>query len=94
MAKNADDTDEAVRCWLVDRSYDDRGLVRLVYATPDGERAYRREISSSLLSDVAVTAARRVKAARLEPVTDAETRERYAGEAARVRENHDPDEEI
>lgn len=88
------DADGPVRCWLVERSYDDRGLVRLVYATPDGERAYRREISSSLLSDVAVTAAREVEADRLEPVADAATRERYAAEAARVRENHEPDEEI
>lgn len=77
----------------VERDYDDRGLVSLVYATPDGERALRRELSARMLQRNPTTAARDVPDADLEPVADAD-RERYRREAARMRENHDPDEEI
>lgn len=80
------------RAWLVERGYDDRGLITLVYATPDGERSLRREVSSALLDGV--TAAIDVDPDRLEPVDDADTRERYAHEAARMRERHDPDEAV
>lgn len=83
-----------VRCWLVERTYDDRGLVRVVYATPDGERVARRELSARMLENTPVTAARDVDDDDLEPVTDPETRERYAREAERVRENNDPDGEL
>jgi hypothetical protein len=82
-----------VRTWLVERDYDDRGLVSVVYATPDGERALRRELSARLLERDPTTAAREVPVADLEPVPEVD-RERYRREAARVRENHDPDEEI
>lgn len=94
MVGNATTGDTTIRCWLVERNVDDRGLVRLVYATPDGERAYRRDVSSTLLSEVDVTAARDVTTDQLEPVTDETTRERYAHEVTRLRENEDPDEEI
>lgn len=83
-----------VRTWLVERSYDDRNLVTLVYATPDGERALTRELAATMLDGSTVTAARDVDPDRLEPVTDEETRERYRTEAARVRENNDPDDPI
>ena len=86
------DTGE-VRTWLVERDYDDRGLVSVVYATPDGERALRRELSARMLERDPATAARAVADADLEPVPESD-RERYRREAARVRENHDPDEEI
>ena len=81
------------RCWLVERSYDDRNLVTLVYATPDGERAVRKEVPMTAISQgtVTVTAAKPVDEADLEPV---ETVERYRHEVARVRESHDPDDEI
>ena len=59
-----------VRCWLVERSYDDRGLVTVVYATPDGERHLRKELSSRMLSRNPVTAATDADADRLEPVDD------------------------
>jgi hypothetical protein len=90
------DTDadgEEVRTWLVERSYDDRGLVTLVYATPDGERYVRREVAMNVLRRSPATAARAVEAEALAPTPEAE-RERYATEAARVRENNDPDDEI
>lgn len=86
--------DDAVRCWLVDRTYDDKGLVRLVYATPDGARAITNERSAQLLSRQPATAAVTVDERKLEPVDDEETRERYAGEVARMRDRHDPSDEV
>jgi hypothetical protein len=88
-----DDHTRRVRTWLVERDYDDRGLVSVVYATPDGERALRRELSARMLERNPTTAAREVPVADLEPVPEAD-RGRYRREAGRVRENHDPDEEI
>ena len=82
-----------VRTWLVERDYDDRGLVSVVYATPDGERALRRERSARMLQRSPTTAARDVPVPDLEPVPVAD-HERYRREAERVRDRHDPDEEI
>jgi hypothetical protein len=84
-----------VQCWLVERSYNDRDLVTLVYATPDGERAITKEIPMTAIAagNVRVTAAKDVDEADLEPVDD-DARERYREEIERVRESHDPDEEI
>jgi hypothetical protein len=92
---NADGTgaDGTVRTWLVERSYDSRNLITLVYATPDGERALTRELSSAMLDRTPVTAARDVDPDDLAPVAEAD-RERYRTEADRVRENNDPDDEI
>ena len=84
---------ETVRTWLVERDYDDRGLVSLVYATPDGERALRREVSARMLQRDPTTAGRDVAPEDLEPVPEAD-RERYRREVERVRADHDPDEEI
>ena len=78
------------RCWLVERTYTDRDLVVVVYATPDGERMRRKELAASILERTSVTAAIEAEPDDLEPVTP-ETRERYAMEAERVREAHDPD---
>jgi len=85
---------DGVRCWLVERTYTDRDLIVLVYATPDGEAKYRKELSSTMLGRTAVTAATGVDPDDLEPVDDEETRERYAMEVDRVRESHAPDETI
>ena len=79
------------RCWLVERTYTDRDLVVVVYATPDGERMRRKELAASMLERTTVTAAIEVEPDDLEPVTDPETRERYAMEAERVREANGPD---
>lgn len=86
--------DEAVRAWLVERSYSDKGLVTLVYATADGARHVRMQRSSTMLRSTEVTAARDVALDRLVPVADADRRERYASEAARMRERHEPDETV
>lgn len=85
---------ETVRTWLVERTYTDRDLVVLTYATPDGERAFTRELASSALDGTSVTAAKDVELDRLSSVEDADDRERYAHEAERVQENNDPGSEI
>ena len=85
---------EPVRCWLVERSFDDKGMVALVYATEDGERSHRRELAADRLPRANVTAARDVDPDRLEPVDDADTRDRYATEVERVAASHDPDDEM
>lgn len=88
-------SDDTVRCWLVERTFDDRNLVTLVYATPAGDRYQRRERSATALaSGPAVTAAVDVSPGDLEPVTDEATRERYAAEAERVADAYDPDDPI
>ena len=92
---DTDDASETVRAWLVERSYDDRNLITLVYATLDGERALRRERSATVMQQQGsrVTAAVDVAPDSLTPVAEAE-RERYAEEAARMRARHDPDDEV
>jgi hypothetical protein len=89
------DDDATVRAWLVERSYDDRNLITLVYATPDGERALRKEIAATVLHQrgARITAAIDADEAQLAAV-DATDRERYATEAARMADRHDPDDEI
>lgn len=84
----------AERVWLVERSVDDRDLVTLVYATPDGARVRRRQLSSAHLSGTEVTAAMRVEEDQLTPIEDPATRERYAIEVDRIRADHDPDDEV
>jgi hypothetical protein len=84
-----------VQCWLVERSYGDRDLVTLVYATPEGDRAVTKEIPMTAIASgtVSVTAAKEVDDENLEPV-DGDDRERYRSEVERVRESHAPDEGI
>lgn len=85
---------DAERLWLVERTYTDRDLIVLVYATPDGTRSRRKELSSTMLGRTTVTAAVDADPEKLEPVDDEETRERYAAEVERVRADHDPDDPI
>jgi hypothetical protein len=93
-ASDAADAD-TVRAWLVERSYDDRNLITLVYATPDGERALRKEIAATVMHQrgTRVTAAIDVDPSQLASV-DSEERDRYATEVARMRDRYDPDEEV
>lgn len=86
---------ESVRVWLVEREVDSRNLVTLTYATPDGERLYRRQQSAAVMAGggIEATAARDVDPADLEPVDDAD-RERYAAEAARMADSHGPDDPV
>lgn len=88
-------SDPTVQCWLVERSFDDRNLVTIVYATPDGSRYQQRERSATALqTGPTVTAATDIPEADLEPVTDETTRERYADEAHRTASRYDPDDPI
>ena len=89
-------SDETTRVWLVERTFvrDELGLVSLVYATPDGERYYRRQISASGHTGAGADVTREVSTADLQAVDDAETVERYASEVDRMRETHDPDETV
>ncbi len=82
------------RVWLVERSYSDKGLVTLVYATPDGDRHLRMQRSSNMLRNSDMTAALTVESDRLNPVNDDADQERYAAEAERMRDRHDPDDAV
>jgi hypothetical protein len=83
------------RLWLVDRTYTDKGLVSLVYATTDGERVLQRQRSMNMLQQgVDVTAATTVDPERLDSVDDGETRQRYAEEASRMSDEHDPNDVV
>jgi hypothetical protein len=82
------------QCWLVEREYSDKGLITLVYATPDGSQSITQQRSSQMLNNVDITAAIEVEPERLTPVEDADTRERYADEVERMADRHDPDEAV
>jgi hypothetical protein len=86
---------DTVRCWLVERSYTDRDLIVLEYATPDGERVYRKEQSAAVVKQQGrtVTAAEDVDPDDL-AAPDPEDVERYAAEAERMAERYDPDDEV
>lgn len=80
--------------WLVDREFDSKGLVRLTYATTDGTRVHTKEIAEQrLFTGNGITAARDVGDEALGD-TEPENVERFATEALRMAEKHDPDETI
>ncbi|GAB3420752.1 hypothetical protein GCM10027435_23870 [Haloparvum alkalitolerans] len=82
------------RVWLVDRQFDSKGLVRLTYATTDGERMHTTEIAQQrLVTGRGVTAGREVDGSDL-AATDPENVERFAREADRMAEEHDLDDEV
>ncbi|WP_306060852.1 hypothetical protein [Natronococcus wangiae] len=83
-----------VRVWLVERDYNNRDLIVLTYATPDGIRAFRRELAAQAVDLDSVTAAEDVSPDDLSSVADPDERERYAAEATRMAEEHDPAETI
>ncbi|WP_436902798.1 hypothetical protein [Halovenus halobia] len=86
---------EAQRVWLVERSYgNDEDLVTLVFATIDGEKHRKKQLSHNMLYGKTITAAREESLDDLDDVKDPETRERYANEASRMAEKHDPDDEV
>jgi len=89
--------EEAVRVWLVERTYsdDEQNLIILTYATPDGERYFRKERALTSFGDVRdTTAAVDATPTNLGHVDDPETREQYAVEATRMRDAHHPDDVI
>ena len=90
-----EDSNDRVRVWLVERDVDQRNLVTVVYATPDGDRRYRRQLSSAALDrGTAVTAATTVDPTDLEPVESDDLSERYADEVRRVADQRDPNEAV
>lgn len=83
------------RLWLVERTYTDKGLVSLVYATPDGERRLQRQKSmNALRQSEGVTAATTAEPDALQAVEDEDTRARYADEVSRMADAHDPDDTV
>ena len=82
------------RLWLVERDYGDESLVELVYATPDGSQCVVKHFSVQLLRSKEITAAIDVDREKLETVGNEATRERYAAEVERVREQYGADEVI
>lgn len=83
---------ETVRCWLVERTYDDKGLIRMVYAPADGGEQYVTEKAAATGADTA--AAIEVEPDKLDPVDDEAVRERYAQEVDRMADRHEPDESV
>ncbi len=82
---------DSIRCWLVERTYDDKGLIRLVYAPTDGSGRYVTERAAA--SGVEATAAIEIDPEKLSPIEE-ENRERYESEAERMRSRHDPEESV
>ncbi|WP_144924985.1 hypothetical protein [Halorubrum salsamenti] len=88
---------ERVRMWLVERTYsdDEQNMVILTYATPDGERYFRKERALTSFTDVRdTTAAVDAEPENVGAVDDPTDRERYAAEAERMARNHEPDDVI
>ena len=89
---------DTVRVWLVERTYsdDEQNIIILTYATPDGERVYRKEraLPSFTGPGRGTTAAVDVEPSNLGEVADEETRKRYAAEANRMAAKYEPDETI
>lgn len=83
-----------VRVWLVERGYNNRDLIVLKYATPEGDRVFRKELASQAVDMESVTAARDVSEDNLETVDETAAQDRYADEAARMAAEHDPDDPV
>ena len=94
----SDTASETVRVWLVERTYsdDEQNLIILTYATPDGERYFRKERALTSFTGAAreTTAALDVEPHNLGDVDDDDLREQYLAEARRMAEVHDPDDAI
>jgi hypothetical protein len=81
--------------WLVERTYDDKGLISLAYATTDGTAVRRIERAPIAVErSGGVTAAVDADQAALESVDDDELRDRYAKEATRMAKRHEPEETV
>ena len=92
-----DVVEDSERVWMVERTFseDSPHILVIVYATLDGGRYLQKERAETRLSGgPEVTAAIDVDPALLVPVGDDETRERYAAEAERMRQRHDPDDAV
>ncbi|WP_459192322.1 hypothetical protein [Halosimplex sp. J119] len=91
------DDSESVRVWLVERTYsdDEQNIIILTYATPDGERYFRKERALTSFNDRRdTTAAVDADQRNLGAVSDPDLQAQYAAEAQRMAEVHDPDDVI
>jgi len=80
--------------WLVDREFDSKGLVRLTYATEDGERMHTKELAEQrLVTGDGVTAGREVEENALGE-SPADEIERFASEASKMAAKHDLDDTV
>jgi hypothetical protein len=80
--------------WLVDRQFDSKGLVRLTYATEDGERIHTKELAEQrLVTGDGVTAGREVEESALGE-SPADEVERFASEASKMAAEHDLDDTV
>jgi len=89
--------EDTVQVWLVERTYsdDEQNLIILTYATPDGQRYFRKERALTSFTDTReTTAAVDVAPKNLGDVSDPDRVQRYATEARRMQEVHDPDDVI
>ncbi|MBV0902338.1 hypothetical protein [Haloarcula salina] len=91
-------TAETERIWMVERTFsaDSPHILVIVYATPDGARYRQKERAFNRFGASApeVTAAIEASPDELRPVETADRRERYATEAERMRDRHDPDDAV
>ena len=87
-----------VRLWLVERTFsdDEQNLIILIYATVDGRFYHRKERALPSFSGPGreTTASITVAEDRLGTVSDPDRRQRYANEATRMSEQHEPDEAV
>ena len=93
----SESTANDARVWLVARTYsdDEQNAVILTYATLDGERDARKERALTSFSDGRdTTAVVDAGPGDFGSVDDPDRRERYATEARRIRDAHDPDDLI
>ena len=91
-----DDTD-AVRVWMVERTYsdDEQNIIIITYATTDGDRYLRKERALTSFDDVRdTTAAVTASPDDLGAVRDEDRRRRYATEARRMAAAHDPEDVV
>ncbi|PCR90257.1 hypothetical protein [Natrinema ejinorense] len=97
-SSDSDDNGDEVRVWLVERTYgdDELNIIILVYATEDGSRYHRREraLTSFTGPTRETKASLLVSADALGTVDDPETRDRYAEEASRMADRHDPEDGV
>ncbi|GAB6859951.1 hypothetical protein JCM17092_00400 [Haloplanus litoreus] len=89
-------TDDTVRVWLVERTYsdDEQNVIILTYATPDGERYFRKERALTSFSDVRDTTAAVEASPNDLGTVDEDQVDVYAAEAERMAAEHDPDDVI
>lgn len=86
--------EDSVQVWMVERTFsaDSPHILVIVYATLDGTQYLQKERAFNRFGGNApeVTAAIEVSSNDLVAVDDDERRERYAAEAVRMRERHEP----